>query len=64
MALVKNRYTGQVVESALPIPEALAEAAMQEDGLLDTARWGGYYKALITRQGTVFKLGQWESVNE
>jgi hypothetical protein len=64
MARVKNRYTGQVVESALPIPDTLAEAAMQEDGLLDTARWCGYYKALITRQGTVSKLGQWESVNE
>jgi hypothetical protein len=64
MALVRNRYTGEVVESALPIPDALAEAAMQEDGLLDTAKWCGYYKALITRQGTVFKLGNWESVNE
>jgi hypothetical protein len=64
MALVKNRYTGQVVESTLSITDALADAAMREDGMLDTARWSSYYKALVTRQGTVFKLGQWESVNE
>lgn len=64
MARIRNRYTGEVTESAKPPMIALAEAAMTEDGVVLTERWCAYYKALVLKQGSGYKLGNWETVNE
>jgi hypothetical protein len=65
MARVRNRYTGEIVLSGLSPQDAIVEHAMIEDGIvLNTERWQKYYKALIIRQGSVYRLGNWESVNE
>jgi hypothetical protein len=64
MARIRNRYTGDVTESAKPPVTALAEAAMAEDGVVLTERWLSYYKSLVLKQGSGYKLGNWETVNE
>jgi hypothetical protein len=63
MSKIRNTYTGEVVLSGLPPVDAIVEHAMIEDGVVTTL-WDRYYKALVIRTSTGYKLGNWVTENE